>query len=82
MLVFCVDSHQIKVPKISKSLTIIQDALKQRKKKLMKALNIFFKHKLWLYLCKYLYILIYIRFLKLSQCELCVCIYLYTSIST
>lgn len=82
MLVFCVDSHQIKVQKISKSLTIIQDALKQRKKKLMKALNIFFKHKLWLYLCKYLYILIYIRFLKLSQCDLCVCIYLYTSIST
>lgn len=41
MLVFCDDSHQIKVPKISKSLTIIQDALKQRKKKLMKALNIF-----------------------------------------
>lgn len=83
MLVFCIDSHQIKVSKISKSLTIIQDALKQKKKiKINESSQHFFKHKLWLYLCKYLYILIYIRFLKLSQCDLCVCIYLYTSIST
>lgn len=83
MLAFCVDSHQIKVSKISKSLTIIQDALKQKKKiKINESSQHFFKHKLWLYLCKYLYILIYIRFLKLSQCDLCVCIYLYTSIST
>lgn len=54
----------------------------EKKIKINESSQHFFKHKLWLYLCKYLYILIYIRFLKLSQCDLCVCIYLYTSIST